>query len=256
MNEDVLTIEVHCHGVPRPKIRWYHDAMDIKQSFKYKLLEEAHGIYKLEIWNPKSGKDSGHYVCKAENSVAEAQIIHVVQFLGRQEHLPIHGILQPHSAALIQEEDAAKRALEDGLKAKEECESRRTGKQLPVIRKVEKPSIQQKDRLKFETTLHDRMALVGSKLKFACMILGPDPNVHWLKDGQPIVYGPHIKNMTLDGQTVLAITKLKVEDSGEYKCCARNSNSDISETCQLQVCEAKITGAKKAAPSFKIAIRG
>lgn len=256
LNEDVLGIEVHCEGIPRPKVKWYHDAIEINPSFKYKLLEEADGIYKLEIWYPKAAKDSGHYVCKAQNSVAEAQITHSVQFLGRQEHVPMHGILQAHSEVLIQKEDAAKRAIEDGLKAKEECESRRTGKQLPVVRKVEKPSIQQKDRLKFATTLYDRMTLVGSKVKFACMIVGPDPDIHWLKDGNPIVYGAHIKNMTLDGLSVLAITKLKLEDSGEYKCCARNSISDISASCQLLVCEAKTKGAKSAAPLFNIGIRG
>lgn len=61
LNDDVLGIEVHCTGVPRPKVQWFHDMFAITPSFKYTLLEEAHGVYKLEVYKP-AAKDSGKCV--------------------------------------------------------------------------------------------------------------------------------------------------------------------------------------------------
>lgn len=235
MKEDVLGVEVLCHGVPRPKVKWFHGKIEVKPSKRYTLLEEAHGVYKLEICQP-TAKDSGNYICKAENSVTKAEIIHCVQFLRRPLHFHLHG----------QQEDAAKRAAEDAVRARE----------LPaIVRTYDKPSVPQKDRLIFVNKLHDRMVLVGSKIKFSCMIMGPDPNIRWLKDGNPVTYGPDVKNLSVEGISVLAISKLTLEHSGEYKCWARNTDSDISTSCQLTVYEAEIKDEQEG-PLFILSIRG
>lgn len=255
LNENVLGIEVHCHGVPRPSVKWYHDMMEIKPSFKYTLLEEAHGVYKVEIYKPAS-KDSGNYVCKAQNKVAEAEITHNVQFIGRPKHFHLHGIHHAHQGILKEKEEAAKRAMEDAMKAKEEYELRRIGKLPPIVRRDDTPQVPQKDRLKFVTTLRDRTALVGNKVKFTCSVLGPDPNIRWLKDGNPLQYGTNVRFLTAEGTSILEILKLNLDHTGEYTCVARNNNNDISTACYLKIYEPNVEGDDEEAPLFILSIRG
>lgn len=250
----MLGIEVHCHGVPKPKIKWFHDVIEIKPSFKYALLEETHGVYKLEIYKP-AGKDSGNYTCKAENSVAVAKIVHSVNFLGKQGHVHIPGIHHAHSELLKQKEEEAKREMEEALKAKEEYELRCSGKLQSLFRKDAKPSIPQKGCLTFVNTLHDRIGLIGNNVKFICVVLGPEPNICWLKDGNPEAFGPDVKILTVEGTSMLEISDLALVHSGEYKCCARNNISDVSTTCQLKVFDARIKG-EKLEPLFIDSIKG
>lgn len=172
MNEDILGIEVHCTGTPRPKITWIRDMVEITPSYKYTLLEEAHGVYKLEIYKP-SFKDSGKYICRAENKLAEEEICHNVVFIGKPKHFHVHGIHHAHNELMKEKEETAKRAMEEALKAKEEYELRRTGKLPPRSRAEPEQKISQKDRLKFATQLRDRTALVGNKIKFTVSVIGP-----------------------------------------------------------------------------------
>lgn len=254
MNDDILGIEVHCTGTPRPQVQWIHDVFGVKPSFKYTLLEEAHGVYKLEVYKP-TARDSGKYICQAKNSVGEAQITHTVQFIGKPKHFHIHGIHHAHSELQKEKEEAAKRAMEDALKAKEEYELRRIGKLPPIVKKDDTPTIPQKDRLKFATQLRDRTALIGNKLKLTVSVIGPDPNIRWLKDGNPIQYGPNVRSVASEGTGIFEILKLSTEHSGEYKCVARNNNCDISTSCYLKVYDAKTEGDQEA-PLFVLSIRG
>lgn len=254
MNDDVLGIEVHCTGVPRPEVQWFHDMFAITPSFKYGILEEAHGVYKVEIFKP-AAKDSGKYICKAQNSVGEATIEHVVQFIGKPLHFHFHGIHHAHNEYQKEKEEAAKRAMEDALKAKEEYELRKMGKLPPIIHKDDMPNIPQKDRLKFATQLRDRTALIGNKVKFSVSILGPDPNIRWLKDGNPLVYGPHVRNLQSEGLSIVELLNLTTDSTGEYKCVARNNNSECFTSCYLKVYDAKTEGSREA-PLFVLSLRG
>lgn len=254
LNDDVLGIEVHCTGVPRPQVQWFHDVFAVTPSFKYTLLEEAHGVYKLEVYKP-AAKDSGKYSCHATNSVGEAVIEHEVQFVGKPAHFHIHGLRHAHTEYQKEKEEQAKRAMEDALKAKEEYELRKMGKLPPIVRKDDTPSVPQKDRLTFVTQLRDRTALIGNKIKFAVSVLGPDPNIRWLKDGNPLVYGPNVRNLTDEGSCVVEIINLTTDHTGEYKCVARNNNSEATTSCYLKVYDAKTEGDREA-PLFVLSMRG
>lgn len=249
-----MGIEVHCVGTPRPQIAWFHDVFSLKPSFKYRLLEEAHGVYKLEV-NKPAAKDSGKYICKAKNAVGETEVIHTVQFIGKPTHFHLHGIRHAHTEWQKEKEEQAKRAMEDALKAKEEYELRRIGKLPPIVRKDDTPSVPQKDRLKFATQLRDRTSLIGNKVKLAVSIMGPDPNVRWLKDGNPIQYGPNVRMVTAEGMSIIEIFNLTTDHTGEYKCVARNNSGEISTACYLKVYDAKGEGDKEA-PLFVLSIRG
>lgn len=254
MNEDILGIEVHCAGIPRPKVTWLRDMVVIQPSFKYTLLECAHGVYKMEIYKPAQ-KDSGKYMCKAKNSVAEVEICHNVQFIGKPKHFHIHGIRHAHTEIGKEKEEMAKRAMEEAMKAKEEYELRRTGKLPPRVKQEAPPLVSQKDRLKFVTHLRDRTAVVGNKVKFTVSVIGPDPNIRWFKDGNPLVYGPTIRNLTAEGMSIVEISNLQTDQTGEYKCVARNNNSEVSTSCYLKVYEPMQEGDKEA-PLFILSIRG
>lgn len=173
LNEDVLGIEVHCTGTPRPKVTWIRDMVEIVPSYKHTLLEEAHGVYKMEIYKP-SFKDNGKYVCRAENVMAEEEISHNVVFIGKPKHFHMRGLHHAHNELLKEKEETAKRAMEEALRAKEEYEMRRTGQLPPRSRPdPELKACSQKDRLKFATQLRDRTAIVGNKVKFTVSVLGP-----------------------------------------------------------------------------------
>lgn len=245
---------MHCTGVPRPKVQWFHDMFAITPSFKYTLLEEAHGVYKLEVYKP-AAKDSGKYICKAENSVGEAVIEHEVQFIGKPKHFHLHGLHHAHNEYQKEKEETAKRAMEDALKAKEEYELRKMGKLPPIVKRDDAPNVPQKDRLKFATQLRDRTALIGNKVKFTVSVLGPDPNIRWLKDGNPIQYGPNLRNLTSEGTSIVEIMNLTTDHTGEYKCVARNNNTEAVTSCYLKVYDAKTEGDKEA-PLFVLSLRG
>lgn len=254
LNDDVLGIEVHCGGSPRPKVQWFHDMFALSPSFKYTLLEEAHGVYKLEVYKP-AAKDSGKYICRATNSVGEAFIEHEVQFVGKPTHFHLHGLRHAHNEYQKEKEEAVKRAMEDALKAKEEYELRKIGKLPPIVRKDDTPNVPLKDRLKFVTQLRDRTALIGNKVKFTVSVLGPDPNIRWLKDGNPLVYGPNIRNVTAESMSSVELTNLTAENTGEYKCVVRNNNSEATTSCYLKVYDAKTEGHREA-PLFVLSMRG
>lgn len=249
-----MGIEVHCTGTPRPQIHWFKDMVELLPSFKYALLEEAHGVYKIEVYKPAM-KDSGKYVCKAENSVSEEEISHMVHFIGKPKHFHIHGIQHAHTELMKEKEETAKRAMEEALKAKDEYELRRAGGAPARYRQDTGPPVSQKERLKFATQLRDRTALVGNKVKFTCSVIGPDPNIRWYKDGNPLVYGPNIRMTMSEGMSMVEMINLVTEYTGEYKCTAKNQNSEVSTTCYLKVYDTKAEGDQEP-PLFVLSIRG
>lgn len=226
----------------------------ISPSFKYTLLEEAHGVYKLEVYKP-AAKDSGKYICKAENSAGDAVIEHEVHFIGKPTHFHLHGLHHAHNEYQKEKEEAAKRAMEDALKAKEEYELRKMGKLPPIVKRDDTPNVPQKDRLKFATQLRDRTALIGNKVKFSVSVLGSDPQIRWYKDGNPLQYGPNLRNMTNEGTSFVEIMNLTTDHTAEYKCVARNNNSEVQTACYLKVYDAKTEGDKEA-PLFVLSLRG
>lgn len=92
-----------------------------------------------------------------------------------------------------------------------------------------------KNKLSFVTHLTNRVFAEGSKVKLSCVVQGPDPNIRWLKDENPVAYSQRVKNLSRDGLCILEIDKCTPDDSGEYKLIVRNQDSDISSGCSLQV---------------------
>lgn len=70
-----------------------------------------------------------------------------------------------------------------------------------------------------------------------------------------MVYGPTIRNSTADGMSIVEMTRLTADQTGEYKCQARNDFSEVSTSCYLKIYDAKVAGDKEA-PLFVLSIRG
>lgn len=240
-------------GTPRPKVTWIRNCVELTNTFKYAPIEEAHGVYKLEIYKPTQ-KDSGQYTIRAKNKIDTIETTYQVQFVKPQSvHLP--GLHFAHGGILRDKEEAIIQASEDALYAKEQYELIKSGGFVSPYRKP-RPPVLGPSRLKFATQLRDRTALAGGKVRFACLVIGSDPNIQWLKDDKPIEYGRHVKSLTAEGYTTLDIDKLTEHMTGEYKCVASNENCEpVVTSCFMRVFEARQTG-DKAEPIFLLSIRG
>uniref|UniRef100_A0A8C5GCC9 Myosin binding protein C, cardiac n=1 Tax=Gouania willdenowi TaxID=441366 RepID=A0A8C5GCC9_GOUWI len=64
------TLSCSVRGIPKPKVTWYKNKMDISQEAKYRMLSKQ-GVLTLEIRKP-CPFDGGVYMCKAVNDFGEA----------------------------------------------------------------------------------------------------------------------------------------------------------------------------------------
>lgn len=86
MNVNELVLECRVRGEPRPSIAWTKDGNFIDNDDKYLQIDQADGLCRLVVSNP-SEKDSGVYICKADNSVASDQVSHNVTFEGQNAYI-------------------------------------------------------------------------------------------------------------------------------------------------------------------------
>lgn len=94
----------------------------------------------------------------------------------------------------------------------------------------------------------------SSKIKLSCVVQGPDPNVRWLKNDQPIVYSPRVRNMSKDGLCVLEINACTLDDAGYYTCIVRNQEYGVEGSCTVQVYSTKQSTDME--PTFTRALKG
>lgn len=258
LRDDELTIECHVHGVPRPVITWWRGAFQVTPSYKFTILEEAHGVCKLLIYKP-GNKDSGIYTLKAFNSSGEAQINHTIE-VAKNLHYHVPGIFHARDKIQLDSLRQAKKAMEAALKSKAESDQKRAEaeaeqlRQRPV-RASPEPLVPAKQKLSFATQLRDRMALEGSTIKFVATVIGPQPNTRWMKDDKWVVVGGNIRNLSEEGKAILEIANVTAADSGVYKCVAKNDLSEIETSCYFKVYNAQADG-DESEPIFALPLRG
>lgn len=66
---------------------------------------------------------------------------------------------------------------------------------------------------------------------------GPEMNIRWLKDGNPIEKGPRIRILANEGILTLEIPNALPIDSGEYTCLIRNQNGEASTSAIVTIYE-------------------
>uniref|UniRef100_A0A1A9W2E7 Ig-like domain-containing protein n=1 Tax=Glossina brevipalpis TaxID=37001 RepID=A0A1A9W2E7_9MUSC len=254
LRDDELTIEMHIHGVPRPVVTWWKSSFEIKPNFKFTMLEEAHGVYKLLIYKPNN-RDSGTYICKAINSCGEAQMRHTIE-VAKNLNYHVHGIFHARGRLQQDKEQSAKKAMEEAMKSKEASDKKRVVSEVGprVPRGSPEPLVSPKQKLKFATQLRDRMALEGSTVRFVCNVIGPNPASRWMKDDNFVKYGENVKNFSEEGKPMLELRNVTTESSGVYKCVAKNDHSEIETSCYFKVYAAQTEG-DESEPIFALPLR-
>lgn len=89
--------------------------------------------------------------------------------------------------------------------------------------------------INFPTKLSNRVVSAGSKVRLTCYLEGADPGIRWYKDDTPIAYSAKCRQNNLNGLCTLELASVAIEDSGTYKCYARNNSGETSTSATLEV---------------------
>lgn len=265
MNTNELILEIHVRGQPNPTVVWVKDGVEIQNSERYQILEHSDGTCELVIDKPVNS-DSGKYVVQAENRCGKTEISHHVLFEGKESHIAenIHGVFHADRSLLKKdkekkeevgeqekekEDDKGKKGKAKGKAAKEEP--------APVVKgadsKPEKEKREKRIGVHFAAKLTDRCVAEGSKVKLTCYVEGPDPQVRWFKNDQPVVYGPKVRQNFREGLCTLELLSASEADSGTYKCYAKNNNGEETTSCILTVYSS--SGSSDSPPTFTRSIK-
>lgn len=188
-------------------------------------------------------------MCKATNSVGTTELPHYVLFEGKEHHIAenIHGVYHadPHlrtkTEAATNGDSPAENGVEDnkGKGKGQRTPSRPETPSTPVPSAPAPPAKKEPREsrigINFPTKLSSRVVAAGSKLKLTCYLEGADPSIRWFKNDQPVVYSPKLRQNQLNGLCSLEFTSVTVEDSGLYKCWARNTSGETSTSATLEV---------------------
>lgn len=251
-NLNELSLNCHVRGVPKPNITWVKDGVTLEPSEKYQLVENDDGTVEL-IVSDVTNQDSGKYVCKADSRAGAAEIVHLVQVPARSQR---NSIPTPPRKVSVAESPAtpATPANEEAKEKRKRASVQSSASGGGGRQRYVPPPVDPKTQLFFVAFLTDRTVGENGKTKLSCYIQGPDPNIKWYKDENPVVFSPRCRAELRDGLCTLTLTKLTKEDTGEYRVWARNQYSEITSTCHLQVYES--IKEEGEAPCFIHSIKG
>lgn len=94
-----------------------------------------------------------------------------------------------------------------------------------------------KNALKFIAELRDITVAEGKPAKLFCTVLGPKPDIKWLKDGEPMEFTKTIKNLSQDGTGIVTFAKVCASDSGIYTAVVKNKEHRITSQAKLTVAQ-------------------
>lgn len=208
-------------------------------------------------------------MCQAENPADKVEFGHYVFFEGKEAHLHVSGIFhaqhrKPADDGLARieqimatlEADRPAGGDEEKKKKKKGVAKGKEGKdgEEAPAGKGGKGGLATKKKLSFASTLKDRTIFTGQTLKLSLTVIGPEPNIKWLKDECNIVYGAHVKNFTKESFACIEIYDVTPEDAGEYKCVAKNAAGEITTAGRVTVHVGDMSDAQ--APIFLLPLRG
>lgn len=213
-------------------------------------------------------------MCQAENTADKVEFGHYVYFEGKDTHLHVAGIyhsqqrkladdgldlrIEQIMASLKSDETPEAREKREkkkaAAKAKEQKEAKENMESGAPAGKAGKGGTATKKKLSFASTLKDRTVFTGQTLKLSLTVIGPEPNIKWLKNECNIVYTPRVKNFTKESFACIEIYDVCSDDAGEYKCVAKNSMGEITTAGRVTVHKGDQSDAQ--APIFLLPLRG
>lgn len=185
--------------------------------------ENIDGVRQLIISDP-SWSDNGSYKCEATNSTKITEISKIVDISDRMKN---------GSEEMI----GLKKKIRDSKQESEEAK------------------LEFRQKLMFESFLKNVTVSEGHAAKFICSVRGPDADVVWLKDGNPIRRNSRYLTSVNDGLVILEIPEAMRCDSGGYTCLVKNSKSEITTTAKLNVYD-RTNEKLNVPPSFSRSLRG
>lgn len=236
-NSKINEINITCHvrGIPKPTITWSKDGVTLEPSDKYQLIEHDDGLCELNI-SDCTRQDNGKYVCQAENRAGQTETVHEVQVEIRQQRSSIISLKDVPTEEAVEEPKVEEKAEEPAAKGKGQPRKKAGGaaggggrRHQPV------PPPDPKQQLYFRAFLTDRAIPEGGKTKLSCYIDGPDPQLRWSKNDQPLQMSPRCRAEVKDGLVTLSLLSAVLDDTGEYRVLARNQASEITSSCSLTV---------------------
>lgn len=264
---DELIIECHIRAAPAPIIYWYKDAIEMNICGRLRTTHEG-STYQLCVSHPDIN-DSGKYVCQAENPAAKVEFGHYVYFEGKDSHLHVSGIFHANQRKPADDGLARLEQIMAALKAEGGGEPREEKKKKKAaaaakgkegeegkkgVVKGGKGGLATKKKLCFAANLKDRTVFIGQTLKLYVTVIGPEPNIKWLKNECNIVYTPRVKNFTKESYACIEIYDVCQDDAGEYKCVAKNAAGEIITSTRVTVHTGEQSDAQ--APIFLLPLRG
>lgn len=257
LNTNELVLETGVRGQPTPQVQWSKDNFEIKNGGRYQILQHQDGTCELIIDRPDA-KDCGKYLVRAENSAGKSEITHTVLFEGKASHIAenIHGVFHADKSLLraktVEDEKAVPSKAEVAESDAEDKDGK--GKSKAKAKKAKKEeeettssateiasdtgSLKKREKvigIHFATSVRDRVVAEGSKVKISCFLESKEPQVKWFKNDEPIANSPKIRGRHSEGLCLLDIASATVEDSGVYKCWARDETGEASTFCKLEV---------------------
>lgn len=77
----------------------------------------------------------------------------------------------------------------------------------------------------------------GHNVKLTCTCSGPEMNIRWYKDGNPIEKGVRHRILMNEGIMTLEVLRAMASDSGEYCCLLKNQNGEAQTSAIVTVYE-------------------
>lgn len=261
-----LIIECKVRGHPVPTITWLRNNQEIELDDRIQQIEDHDGVCQLIINKPDS-KDSGIYAVSAENSEGTLKIVHPIEVTVEQTtpviSPPPEPVVEVKMVEVSKEGDGTEPVVEGEEKPKTSKGSKGGGKKGAAAKGDGKPvkggggdgsAVSTRNKLLFVTHLTNRTVKINQAVKLQCCVQGPEPQMKWTKNDVPVVFNSTLKQRHVDGLASLEFVSPTLDDIGEYTCCARNSNGEVSTSCKLDVYDVQLT--VDFPPLFTRALKG
>lgn len=108
---------------------------------------------------------------------------------------------------------------------------------------------QDKNSLKFMTELRDVTVMEGTSFRLFCTILGPKPDIKWLKNDEPMEFTKAIKNQSHDYTGIINFSKACASDEGLYTVVIKNKESVITSHAKVTIVQKPVL-EQGSAPRF------
>ncbi|XP_075532246.1 obscurin isoform X3 [Dermacentor variabilis] len=255
-------------GIPAPDIVWKKDGKELSPSHKITISADVESeSYSLVIQDVDD--DFGQYTCKASNSAGETEADAMLTLRGEppvfikeledveiiiNEEAVFHARIKGHPTPSVtwllngtivnESEETIITQQGDSYTLKiKSVTSQEIGE---VVCKAKNTSGQASS--KANLTLIETAPTVakslptkvrvedGEPLKLEAKVPGhPEPEVQWLKDGEPVVPSDHIKlTQEPDGTVALEVEEVRPDDAGHYAVMANNDKGQAASESDVE----------------------